>query len=160
MPQLPEQEARLVRGIFCLKGLRGLQEEGKPESSEGKMSVLEKATRILDKAYGGNHHIPGQIKDKGHYVECNVYDDLSTFDNTRLTRLVLGAHDECCRMTIKASGPGRLKLQFSVRQRPEDCGDFPIMRGHATIEQAIQVFRNGERNQQLPMADSPPSPAG
>lgn len=112
-------------------------------------TLLEKATRILSKAYGGEHHISGKIKDKGRYVECNVFDHISTYDNTTLTRLVLGAHDECIRMEIRSSGPSRLKLLFTGgRKRPEECGDYPIMLGHATIEDAIEVYRNGKRYEQ------------
>ena len=113
-------------------------------------AIYLKALRVLEKAYGGAHHIPGDLKQKGSYIECNVYSGLSTYDNTTLTRLVLGAHDECCRMEIQASGPGRLKLLFSDRKRPEECGELPLMNGHATIEQAITAYRHGKRLAQLP----------
>lgn len=110
--------------------------------------VLDKATRILSKVYGGDHHIPGKIKDKGHFVECNIWKTLSTYDNTELTRLVIAAHDECCRIAIQPGGPGYLKLLFSNRKRPEGCGEDPIMDGHVTIEEAIEVYRERGRYDQ------------
>lgn len=115
--------------------------------------LLTKARKILCNTYGGKHHIPGKLKEDGIYIECNVLDGLATFDFAHLTRLVLGAHDECCRLEIRASGPGRLKLRFSERKRPEECGDYPLMLGHATIEQAIRAFREGDRYDQLPKTE-------
>jgi hypothetical protein len=113
------------------------------------MTLLEKATEILSMAYGGLHHVPGKIRDKGSFVECNVYGDLSTYDNTILTRLVIGAHDQCCRLELGPSGTWRVKLRFSDRIRPEECGDLPIARGHVTIEEAVEVYRNGDRYDQF-----------
>lgn len=117
------------------------------------MTLLEKATKILSRAYGGEHHIPGRIKEFRGRIECNVYSGLSTYDNTTLTRLVIGAHDECCRMEIQANGPGRLKLLFWERKRPEDCGEYPLMLGHATIEDAIWVYRNKSGREQFRRGD-------
>lgn len=113
--------------------------------------LLTKATRILSNAYYGEHHIPGKIKDLGRIVECNVFDSISTYDSNTLTRLVIAAHDECIRMEIRSSGPGRLKLLFTgSRKRPEECGDYPLMHGHVTIEDAIKVYRNRKRHEQYP----------
>lgn len=123
------------------------------------MTLLEKATKILSRAYGGEHHIPGQLKDKGRIIECNVYDQLSTYDNTVLTRLVLGAHDECCRLEIRSGGPRLLKLCFSDRKRPGECGEFPLMYGHATIEDAIFCYRHGDRGQQFVPRSAQPNEA-
>ena len=109
------------------------------------MTLLEKTTRILSRAYGGEHHIPGKIKDNGHFIECNIFGGIATYDCNRLTRLVIGAHDECCRMEISPSGPGLIKLRFSERKRPEECGEYPLMSGHVTIEEAVQVYRTGGR---------------
>lgn len=105
--------------------------------------LSEKARVVLARAYRGIHHVTGTIRDfnpekMNGRTEVNVYGGLATVDFDTLTRLVISAHDECLRMEIKPSGPGRLKLVFTNRVRNGE-GMFdscPI------IEDAIAKFRH------------------
>ena len=81
-----------------------------------------KVERILAFAYHGIHHVPGWDRRKEELrgvIEINVFDSIATWDFDQLTRLVIGAHNECCRMEIRASGPRLLKLVFHNRSGRE-----------------------------------------
>ena len=116
-------------------------------TDDTKSAAYILAEELLSRVFYGKHHISGKIYDRGRYAECNVDDLLSTYDSNFLTRLVIAAHDMCCRIEIKGSGPGRFKLWLSPRKPIEERGEFPIMKGHETIENAIKVFRSRERKQ-------------
>ncbi len=62
---------------------------------------------------------------------------LSTWDFNRLTRLVIGAHDECIRVEISPCAFRYLKIEMWPREGREGC----ISRRHPTIEQAIESYR-------------------
>lgn len=55
----------------------------------------------------------------------------------RLTRLVIGAHDECIRVEISPCAFRYLKIEMWPREGREGC----ISRRHPTIEQAIESYR-------------------
>lgn len=107
------------------------------------MSAITDATlyaRVMDVlalAYHGQHHIPGRVKDDGYCCEVNVPGTLSTFDHDTLTRLVIGAHDACIRLTIGSSGPGRVKLLFHLREGRQGS----VSKRHPTLEDAIAGIR-------------------
>lgn len=63
-------------------------------------------------------------------------DRLSTFDVDALTRLVVIAHDRCCRIQIAPAGPRHIQIGVSPRSRDGD-----VSRRHPTIEQAIADVR-------------------
>ena len=107
------------------------------------------AKRLLSVVYRGTHHIPGMIKDMGGHAVCNILDGISTYDSNTLTRLVITAHEMKCRVEIRSSGPHRLKLILSQRRPIEESGEYPIMLGHETIDNAIKVFRENNRDQFL-----------
>lgn len=62
---------------------------------------------------------------------------LSTWDFNRLTRLVIGAHDECIRVEISPRAFRYLSIQMWPRDGREGC----MSRRHPTIEQAIESYR-------------------
>lgn len=97
--------------------------------------LKEKVLGVLSFAYGGEHHIPGEIRQPGgaHFIEINVPDGIATFDFDNLTRLVIGCHQICVRMEIVASGPRRLKLRFHNR-RPEGR----IFERHPTMQGVLE----------------------
>lgn len=61
----------------------------------------------------------------------------ATWDFDQLTRLVIGAHDDCIRMLISPSGPGMLCLSFWPREDREG----KMAKRHPTIEEAIASYR-------------------
>jgi hypothetical protein len=72
-------------------------------------------------------------------AEVAVRDDrLSTYDFDGLTRLVLWAHEHCCRISIQACNPGRVRIVLHRRRR-----DGEMWARHPTIEDAIRLA--GER---------------
>lgn len=70
------------------------------------------------------------------YIEATVYGPMSTYDDDKLTRLVLRCHDLAVRCEIRGCGPGYLRLGFSQRVREGD-----ICRAHPTMEQSIERLR-------------------
>ena len=73
------------------------------------------------------------------FITFTIYSNgLSTFDNSMLTRLVVGAHDRAIRVEISPAGPHRLRLMFHPRE-PELEELFH--RRHPTIERAIEYER-------------------
>ena len=63
--------------------------------------------------------------------------ELATFDFDKLTRLVIGAHDESIRISISACAPNRLRLRMHERQKRKGR----MYERHPTIEQAIEAYR-------------------
>lgn len=101
--------------------------------------------RLLNEAYRGIYHASKIHKfNEGtthEWWEINEIQDLSTCDFDLLTRLVIGAHDECIRMEVTASGPRRVKLLFHNRRGR----DGRFCHRHPTIEQAIVNYRGSAR---------------
>ncbi|WP_017993889.1 hypothetical protein [Rhizobium leguminosarum] len=62
---------------------------------------------------------------------------LATFDFDQLTRLVVGAHDNCIRLEVSPSGPRMLMLRMWPRQKRSG----QMHERHPTIEEAISDFR-------------------
>ncbi|QIG68671.1 hypothetical protein EVB67_021 [Rhizobium phage RHph_TM3_3_14B] len=62
---------------------------------------------------------------------------LATWDFNRLTRLVIGAHDECIRVEISPRAFRYLSIEMWPRQGREGCMSVR----HPTIEEAIASYR-------------------
>ena len=62
---------------------------------------------------------------------------LATWDFDHLTRLVIGAHDECIRVGIEPVSHRYLRFAFHPRKRDGDA----IHSRHPSIETAIESFR-------------------
>jgi len=69
--------------------------------------------------------------------ELNTSDDLSTYDFDLLTRLVVMAHEECVRVSVRSSGPRLVKICLWPRRGRDGRVDDR----HPTIEQAIERVR-------------------
>ena len=67
---------------------------------------------------GGDHHLP-KVNYWGVGIEINFSGDLSTWDFSRLTQLVLIAHRYSIRIEIGSSGPGRVKV---IAHRRKEAG--------------------------------------
>lgn len=64
---------------------------------------------------------------------------LATWDFNRLTRLVIGAHDECIRIEISPKAFRYLSIEMWPREGRDGC----MSKRHPTIEQAITSYRGG-----------------
>lgn len=100
----------------------------------------QEALDFFSELYGGQHHIPG---DKVHrwgegWMVKDHSGELATFDHNMLTRLVIMAHDYCCRVSISPHGPGRMKICVWRRFGREGH----IFDRHPTMEQAIERHRD------------------
>ena len=112
-----------------------------------------RALAVIELAFGGPHHVESlKWLHMGEplWQHCTflVYGDLSTFDFSGLTRLVVGAHDYCVRASVMNGGPRRLKVQLTDRHRRE--GD-PSTEQHPELDEHVATIRgrNGERMQTL-----------
>ena len=65
------------------------------------------------------------------------HSDWSTFDFDRLTRLVIGAHDQCIRVNLSPVAPGRMRIAMFQRER---TGQMSVR--HPAIEDAIANYRS------------------
>lgn len=75
-----------------------------------------------------------------YYMEYIIYGELSTVDFNLLTALVVYAHDEMVRVTIRGCGPGYMKMQFF--QRNSRTGT--MSERYPTIEDHITMLRSVE----------------
>lgn len=92
------------------------------------------ATAFFSLFYGGQHYLPGEVKEYGHgWCINDRYARLSTYDFNGLTKLVLMAHKYAVRVDIQPSGPKMIKICIWQRKRE---GSFSER--HPTIETAIQ----------------------
>lgn len=102
----------------------------------------ERAESVLECVFYGIHHAPDIKKFPSEYGgrwEVNTSGDLSTFDFDGLTRLVISAHDQCIRASVRSSGPRMVKIILHERKGR----DGNMSQRHPTIEQAMEVIRAG-----------------
>lgn len=97
---------------------------------------------VLDQVYEGLHHIPASSVgmaawDDAYRISVIVPDGMATFDDSKLTGLVVLCHDELLRLEIRGSGVGRLVLWFTPR-RIRSGSRFER---HPTIETQIRQWR-------------------
>lgn len=111
--------------------------------------IAYQALYILSRLYAGLHHCPDVLHrvKKGvwsnpHWFECTIDCELATWDFSKLTLLVILAHDMCVRVSIKGCGPRCMKLMFHPRKGREGR----MSERHPTIEQAIVHVRGTEES--------------
>lgn len=63
--------------------------------------------------------------------------ELATFDSDGLTRLVVGAHDRCYRVSVEACAPRTLRVSIW----PRDGREGPMHKRHPTMEDAVRKAR-------------------
>jgi hypothetical protein len=86
---------------------------------------------------GGFHHVTGSFKPLGYGIKVHVYGGWATFDNSRLTGLVVAAHDHMIRVALIPSGPCRVGFGLWKRHKR----DGSMYERHPTIEDAIKMHR-------------------
>ncbi len=97
----------------------------------------QEATDFFTEFYGGEHHIPGNIKPFGLGWEVNDgRGNFATFDFSKLTKLVVLAHDKCIRVELN---PVRNQImQIAIWKRERTGG---MSERHPTMEDAIIQIR-------------------
>lgn len=100
-------------------GARWLRQNGKEVSDAGA-----RVAELVDWVWDGIYHCDGVKRAawNGDHVaitiEAYTYTtDLTTFDGSWLTKLVIGAHDHAIRVGISAAGARHIKLDFWPRAR-------------------------------------------
>ena len=94
----------------------------------------QRAEAVMLAAFGGKHHWPKMTYHEfPQYWECNPYGDLATFDDDKLTKLVVAAHEQCVRVSVGPSGPGRVKIVIHNRKGREGR----MHERHPTMDQVL-----------------------
>ena len=120
------------------------REDGRPEWVAGHLGrdlrPMERAlvSLVCDALRTGPWNLKwGSLEGSDLRASVAVRDDrLATYDADGLTRLVILAHDRCVRLQLTQSGPGRIRVSITRRQRNGE-----IYRRHPTIEQAVADVR-------------------
>lgn len=115
--------------------------------------LARKVADILGIVWRGIYHIDQKDLGAGnwtdpYFVTVRIYGDLSTYDFSRLTELVVLCHDGAIRLDISPRGMRHLELMFHQREREGS----PSQR-HPTLEQAAEAIRKL-------FPAPPPSPEG
>lgn len=110
----------------------------------------ERALRVIDVAYGGQHHVWSLKWNDGRWTSngCTflVGEMAATYDFAELTKLVVACHDECVRGEIRNGGPGRLRVILTPRERKSK---HPDVCAHPTLESHVEQIRRGGSYQPL-----------
>lgn len=112
---------------------------------EGLTEFNRRAIGLLCRAYGmGPWNVPVNWErvdwryGRGVCFVLNCYGHgLGTFDTNRLTRLVIGAHDECIRIEVSPKAFRYLEIAMW----PRNGRSGAMHERHPTIEQAVADFR-------------------
>lgn len=102
----------------------------------------EKVANILGQVYAGIYHLPMSTllsvgwEDSRNMTLC-ISGELATFDQRRLTDLVILCHDACVRLAVGPASPSHLRLWFSQREREAPS----TMKRHPTMEEALAAAR-------------------
>lgn len=101
-----------------------------------KHLTKEQATQFFNAFYGGEHHIPSEVKSWGYGWMVVQSNEIATYDFNAMTRLVVMAHDLCVRVEVSAPRKGELQISIWKRQR-----EGAIDERHPRIEDAIPLIR-------------------
>ncbi len=112
---------------------------------DGEISPL--GTRVLKCCsiiFGGLHNTNSNILKKTNWadpycISITTVHSLSTYDDNRLTVLVLLAHDMCVRIEITSCNFNYIKIMFHQRTR---TGNF--MSRHPSIEDVLKKWRKND----------------
>lgn len=111
------------------------------------ITKFEEAEHFFSTFFLGKHHIPRSgIKPYGSGWCVNCFDNLSTFDDDKLTRLVFLAHDMCFRASIRTGGPPN-RIKIAIWKRGGRIGR--MYERHPTISEALRMWtkiKNGIKN--------------
>ena len=96
----------------------------------------QQALDFFSTFYGGEHHIPSEIKPFGFGWSVFHHGDLSSYDCDFLTRLIFLAHDKAIRASVMPRGPRGIQITIWQRGR-----EGKISERHPTIAEALRDWR-------------------
>lgn len=115
--------------------------------ANGKISKLgENVADLLNDVWCGIYHIDGKSLSKvdwtnNDWIRISIYGGLYSYDDDKLTRLVVLAHDRCLRLEINPCNFNHLELLFHQRDRVADFYHrMPTMEDHLAL-----IRKNHER---------------
>lgn len=117
-------------------------------------SFRTRAMSVIDKVFGGEHHVQSLKWKDNIWSSCTFLtfeSQLSTFDFSHLTRLVVVAHDEYLRAAVSGGGPRMMKILLS--ERKQGTMD-PVSGGCPTLEAHIAAIREGGNRAMQQLYDS------
>lgn len=96
----------------------------------------EQATKFFAAFYGGEHHIPSDVKSFGYGWTVTQYGEIATYDFNSMTRLVVMAHDLSVRVEVSGHKKNELRIAIWKRKR-----EGTIDERHPQMETAIAQIR-------------------
>jgi hypothetical protein len=126
----------------------------------------ERADAVIRFVWGGEHHVDTIkwtiTRDGGlssSRCEFKIFGELSTFDFSEMTRLVVAAHDHCVRAAVWACGRQKLRVLLSDRRRT--APDHQDLFTHPTLEDHVACLRKTIDRSELfrRLGASPPTKA-
>jgi hypothetical protein len=97
------------------------------------LDLAENVERFVGFVFGGVHRVR-RLECKGHYYLCIPHGPLSTFDDDKLTRIVIAGHKYGLRAEIDNHGMRGLKILLHNRSSREGR----LFQRHPTIETVLQ----------------------
>jgi hypothetical protein len=105
--------------------------------ADGKISKLgEHVANLLNDVWCGIYHIEDSALRKidwtnEDFIRLSIYGGLNSYDDDKLTQLVILAHDYCLRLEINPCNFNHLELLFHQRDRVADFYHrMPTMEDH------------------------------
>jgi hypothetical protein len=98
------------------------------------MDLQDKASYFVSDVFGGVHRVR-KLENKGHYYVCIPHGTLATYDDDKLTRIVIASHKYGIRAEIDNHGMRGLKILLHNRV----SRDGRMFDRHPTIETVLQV---------------------
>lgn len=102
---------------------------------------VERALRVIGLAFGGPSKVGGLLwRHRIEFSECEFTVPphvLATWDDGALTRLVVAAHDECVRASLR---PKRLRIIVRLISRTR-TQEEPVDELHPTLEAHVAAIR-------------------
>lgn len=103
----------------------------------GKISKLgENVANLLNDVWCGIYHLDSNSLKRvdwtdDTFIRISIYGGLYSYDDDKLTQLVVLAHDYCLRLEINPCNHNHLELLFHQRQRVDDFYHrMPTMEDH------------------------------
>lgn len=98
--------------------------------------IHKKVDHFVSDVFGGAHHV-AKLERKGHYYQCVPYGTLATYDDDRLTRVVIAAHKYGLRAEVDNYGMRGVKIL--LHNRASRTGR--MWERHPTLDKVMETTR-------------------
>jgi hypothetical protein len=78
------------------------------------MDLQDKVSEFVSDVFGGVHRLR-KLENKGHYYVCIPHGTLATYDDDKLTRIVIASHKYGVRAEVQTNGMHGLKILLHNR---------------------------------------------